>query len=86
MKQRASAALGLGDAAERGRQAAWQALAGAKSSAAEGEGGGSVAPEWAKAMRRQQDHRHHQRIATETLKEGDRGGAAATPDIDEKED
>ena len=86
MKQRASEALGLGEAAEQGRQAAWRALSGAKPAQRGGEGGESAAPEWANAIRRQQDGRHHQRIATETLKEGDRGGAAAVPDIDEKED
>ena len=86
MKQRASEALGLGYAADQGRRAAWRALSGAKPAQQGGEGGQGGAPEWASAMRRQQDGRHHQRIATDTLKQGDRGGAAAIPDIHEKED
>lgn len=87
MKQRASEALGLGEAADQGRQAAWRALSGAKPAQnVGGQSGEGAEPEWANAIRRQQDGRHHQRIATETLKEGDRGGAAAVPDIEEKED
>jgi type IV secretion system protein TrbL len=87
-RQKMSDAFGLREAAEGGRQGAWRALTGAKPTAASaesGEGAGAP-PAWANAMRRQQDNRHHQRVATETLKEGDRGGAAAIPDIDEKED
>jgi len=86
MKQRASEAFGLKDAADQGQRAAWRALSGAKPAAPTGEGGEGRAPDWAHAMRRQQDARHHQRVATETLKEGDRGGGAAIPDIEEKED
>ena len=86
LKQRASEALGLGQAAESGRQSAWRALSGAKPAQKNDESDAAQAPDWANAMRRQQDGRHHQRIAAETLKEGDRGGGAAIPDIDEKED
>lgn len=86
MKQRASEALGLGDAAEQGQKAAWRALSGVRPASKPAGENETSAPDWATAMRRQQDGRHHQRIATETLKEGDRGGGAAIPDIDEKED
>lgn len=84
-KQKAGAAFGLKAAAESGRTAAWSALAGggvgqAAASPAE------TAPSWAQALRRQQDARHHRHIALQTLKEGDRGGGSATPDIKEKED
>jgi type IV secretion system protein TrbL len=37
-------------------------------------------------MRSKQNARHHRHVALQTLKEGDRGGASATPDIKERED
>ncbi|RZF63696.1 P-type conjugative transfer protein TrbL [Sphingomonas populi] len=87
IRQKASAALGLSEAAERGRDAAWSALNGAGGSTgptphASADG----APSWARSLRRQQDARHHRHVALQTLKEGDRGGASATPDIKERED
>ena len=87
LRQKAGSALGLSEAAQSGRDAAWSALAGGKStesgSAQAGEDG---APSWARSLRRQQDGRHHRQIAMHTLREGDRGGASATPDIKEKDD
>jgi len=87
IRQKASAALGLSEAAERGRDAAWSALNGAGGSTgptphASADG----APSWARSLRRQQDARHQRHVALQTLKEGDRGGASATPDIKERED
>lgn len=86
--QRIGSALGLGEAAERGRNAAWTALTGANaasSSGAPGSGSGDSAPAWARNLRAQQTARHHRQLAYHTLKDGDRGGASATPDIKEKE-
>ena len=87
VRQKASGALGLSQAAERGRDAAWSALnggAGSGRQAADAPADG--APSWAQSLRRQQDSRHHRHVALQTLKEGDRGGASATPDIKERED
>ncbi|NKJ44838.1 P-type conjugative transfer protein TrbL [Novosphingobium sp. SG720] len=87
VRQKASSALGLGEAAERGRDAAWSALnggAGVTRSTPSAPTDG--APPWARSLRRQQDARHHRHVAMQTLKEGDRGGASATPDIKERED
>ncbi len=87
VRQKASGALGLSQAAERGRDAAWSALnggAGSGGQAADAPADG--APSWARSLRRQQDSRHHRHVALQTLKEGDRGGASATPDIKERED
>lgn len=87
VRQKASSALGLSEAAERGRNAAWSALnggAGATTSTPSASAEG--APPWAQSLRRQQDARHHRHVAMQTLKEGDRGGASATPDIKERED
>ena len=87
VRQRASAALGLSEAAERGRDAAWSALNGGAGSTGSASGADSDgAPSWARSLRRQQDARHHRHVAMQTLKEGDRGGASATPDIKERED
>ena len=94
-KSRASSALGLGEAAAGGRQAAWTALnqnATQNSSApSQGEPGGEVGaqhgtPAWARAMRDQQTSRHRRQLAIHTLQQGDRGGASATPDIKERND
>ncbi len=86
-RQKASTALGLGQAAERGRDAAWSALnGGAGSGAQAADAPADGTPSWAQSLRRQQDSRHHRHVALQTLNEGDRGGASATPDIKEKED
>ena len=85
-RQKASSALGLSAAAERGRDAAWSALNDNKSSEQASPAGAGSAPEWAQALKRQQDSRHHRQVAMHALREGDRGGASATPDIKEKED
>jgi type IV secretion system protein TrbL len=84
-KQKASSALGLSAAAERGRDAAWSALNGS-TSAGQGQSSEAGTPEWAQALRRQQDARHHRQTAMQAVREGDHGGASATPDISEKED
>ncbi len=89
--QKMSSSLGLGAAAERGRNAAWSALTGANASSPSGPanssdaGNGNSAPAWARNLRAEQTARHRRQQALHTLKEGDRGGASATPDIKEKE-
>lgn len=83
--------LGLGAAAIKGRDAAWRAMnssAGSASTngsdAASGTGNDPT-PAWARSLRAQQSARHHRQTAVHTLQQGERGGAAATPDIEEKE-
>ncbi|TPG21756.1 P-type conjugative transfer protein TrbL [Sphingomonas koreensis] len=84
---KADSALGLSEAAKSGRDAAWSAFnRGGASSSPAGEAGEGGAPSWAQALRRQQDARHHRHVALQTLKDGDRGGAAVTPDLQQKED
>lgn len=85
MRRRAGAALGLREAAASGRAAAWSAMTGQGASAV-AEAAGERAPGWARQLRRRQDTRHHREAALHALREGDRGGASATPDIKEKED
>jgi type IV secretion system protein TrbL len=86
LRQRASSALGLSEAAQSGRDAAWHALNGTKSSGASTDSAADSAPSWARDLRRQQDARHHRQIAAHAISQGDRGGASATPDIKERDD
>ncbi|MGA1809496.1 P-type conjugative transfer protein TrbL [Sphingobium sp. WW5] len=89
-RSRVGGALGLGEAAAGGRQAAWDALnQSSPPSNPIGTGGGGEAggtPAWARAMRNQQTSRHRQSQAIHTLQQGDRGGGSATPDIKERND
>ncbi|GAA0309823.1 P-type conjugative transfer protein TrbL [Sphingomonas oligophenolica] len=87
MRARASGAFGLQEAAASGRAAAFNALAGRPPAPPESGGDGEQEqPGWARALRQKQDARHHQQIVAHALREGDRGGASAAPDIKEKED
>jgi type IV secretion system protein TrbL len=80
-------AAGLSAAAERGERAAL--LAGASRTRAVPEapaGAASGAPEWARRLRSEQTARHHRHVALQAIRDGDRGGAAANPDIREREE
>jgi type IV secretion system protein TrbL len=86
-KDRLAASTGLGAAAERGERAAL--LAGARTTAARANDARAVsdnAPEWARQLRTEAAARHHRHLAMQTIREGDRSGAGATPDIAEKEE
>ncbi|MEO8455588.1 MAG: P-type conjugative transfer protein TrbL [Sphingomicrobium sp.] len=75
---------GLGAAAERGERAAF--LAGARTSGGSSPGPDSAAdqaPQWARQLRSEQTARHHRHVALQAVREGDRGGAGANPDISE---
>ena len=85
-RERASSALGLGEAASQGRAAAWNALNRTSGNDAAQSTNHDGVPGWARAMRNQQSARHHRQIALHTLQQGDRGGASATPDIKERDD
>ena len=86
---RLRSAGGIAAAATRGRDAAWRA-------GTSGTGTGSAAdvpdpsfagtpPAWATRLQNQQVARHRRQTAMHTIKEGDRGGASATPDIKERD-
>ena len=86
-RSRMSAAVGLGEAAERGRNAAFDAMAGNRpASSANTQDSNSAMPGWARAMQAQQSARHHGQTAVRTLEQGDRGGHGANPDIKERDD
>ena len=84
-RARASRALGLGEAAKGGRQAAWNALNQTSASSSSSEGA-STTPAWAQSLRAEQAARHHRQVAVHALQQGDRGGASATPDIKERDE
>ena len=84
--QRASGALGLGDAAERGRRAAWNAGTAQRGGAAASESPTeSAMPAWARGLQKSQAARHHRQLAVHTLQSGERGGSGASPDIKERD-
>jgi type IV secretion system protein TrbL len=85
-RERASSALGLGEAASQGRAAAWNALNRTNGDTNPQFAESDSAPAWARAMRGQQTARHHRQVALHALQQGDRGGASATPDIKERDD
>lgn len=86
LRERVSQAVGLDEARERGNDAAWAAFRPGPNPtpAANDQGGG--APQWARDMRSEQSARHHRHVAMQSVREGERGGASAAPDIKEKED
>ncbi len=84
--QRAAQAFGIGEAAERGRSAAWNAGNTDGSSAPGGAAAGeSSMPAWASQLQSEQTARHRRQMAIHAIREGDRGGASATPDIKERD-
>jgi type IV secretion system protein TrbL len=87
LRERMAGAGGIAAAAERGQRAALFAGAGrGGSSAGEAAEGAGGTPDWARRLRSEQSQRHHRQAALQAVREGDRGGAAANPDIAEKED
>ena len=87
LRDKMANAGGIAAAAERGQRGAL--FAGSSRSAA---GDASEAatpggtPDWARRLRAEQTSRHHRHTAMQAIREGDGGGAAANPDIQEKED
>jgi type IV secretion system protein TrbL len=83
-------ASSMGESAQAGRDAAFRATGGTRTarpanentSAPVGSGG---APAWARRLRSEQRMRAHAHTTTQAIKDGDRPGAAATPDLDQRE-
>ena len=78
-------AAGLGAAKERGERAALFAGATSRAPAVAADAAGGT-PDWARKLRSEQTARHHRHAALQAVRDGDRGGAAANPDIKEKEE
>lgn len=83
----------LSDSVQAGREAAFRATGGKPESNAEpsprgGSNGDSPssAPDWARRLRAEHRARHTSQLATQAVKEGDRPGAPANPELDQEED
>jgi type IV secretion system protein TrbL len=86
-RDRMGSAAGLGEAAERGRRAAlFAGSAAAPAGAGQGSRSGDEAPQWARRLGSEQSARQHRHAALQAVREGDRGGGGANPDISERED
>jgi type IV secretion system protein TrbL len=77
--------LGLGTAAQTGRNAAWRAGGTSAGSSSSAGGTSDGAPAWARQLRAEQTARHHRHVALQAIRDGDRGGAAANPNIEERD-
>ena len=77
---------GLGAAAERGQRAALRAGSGSTGMATEQTAAAGAAPDWARRLRSEQAVRHHRHVALQAIRDGDRGGVGAHPDIKEREE
>jgi type IV secretion system protein TrbL len=80
----------LSQSAKAGREAAWRATGGGSVSG--GSASASVAaatdsaPQWAKRLRAEQASRAHRHTTAQAIKDGDKPGAAANPDLEDRED
>jgi len=76
-----------------GRSAAWRATGGgpiggngSATPASTGAASRNSAPDWARRLRAEQLRRAHLQSTTQAVKEGDRAGGEATPDLAQQED
>lgn len=92
--QRLRDGLGLDTAAERGRKAVFDTFSrktrtAAASDASTGSGtaanAADAAPAWARKLQASQTARHRRQMAIHAIRDGDRGGAGANPDIKERD-
>jgi type IV secretion system protein TrbL len=85
----------LKEGARKGRSAAWRATGGsapssssaasaASANAAPASSSGGTAPDWARRLRAEQAARAHRQAATQAIRDGDRPGGAANPDLREE--
>jgi type IV secretion system protein TrbL len=84
-------ASGLRQSAQAGREGAFRATGGKttagpaanEDAAASSSNGGP--PAWARKLRSEQRMRAHAHATSQAIKEGDRPGASANPDLDQRE-
>ena len=90
MAQRAGSAFS--QSSQTGRQAAWRATGGSNAAGPAPAGGGSAPggsssapPAWARRLQAEQRARHYRQATSQAIKQGDRPGAPANPDLDQEE-
>lgn len=81
---------GFKAAAARGQQAAWNAgttsaPAAASPASSGAASGGAAPPAWAQNLHASQTNRHRRQMAIHAIRDGDKGGPGATPDIKERD-
>lgn len=81
----------LAESARAGRESAWRATGGSASAGAEpvaadrANANASTIPAWARRLQAEQRARHYRQTTAQAIKEGDRPGAPANPELDEGE-
>jgi type IV secretion system protein TrbL len=79
----------LSESAQRGRSAAWRATGGrgpmAETGPAVPQGQAGSAPDWARRLRAEHRSRARVHAAEQAIKEGDKPGTAANPDLSDRE-
>ena len=83
------AASSLKDSADAGRSAAWAATGGkpmASGTPSSSSTGTASAPDWAKSLRADQARRAQAHATAQSIKDGDRPGASANPDLSSKDE
>jgi type IV secretion system protein TrbL len=86
-------ASSLSQSAAAGRESAWRATGGGPGSDASASGASASAlaatdstPQWAKRLRAEQAFRMHRHNTAQAIKDGDKPGGAANPDLRNRED
>jgi type IV secretion system protein TrbL len=81
----------MGGSAQAGREAAFRATGGTRTRRPANENSSlsspssGATPDWARRLRSEQRMRAHAHTTTQAIKDGDRPGAAANPDLDQRE-
>ncbi len=82
------ATTAISESADAGRTAGWEATGGDPVTKS-GSGSGSVAratpPDWARRLQTQQRHHQQAHATAQAIKEGDKPGAPANPELDSQE-
>ena len=78
----------MAEAAATGRQGAWRATGGALPSASAGPANAATTsvPAWARRLQSEQRLRAHTHVAAQAVKEGDRPGHGANPDLHQRDE
>lgn len=82
------AGTSMSESAQSGSEAAWRATGGSPAAGTHGNDGNtasdsaSAAPTWARRLQAEQRGRHHRQVTAQAIKEGDRPGAPANPELD----
>ena len=76
---------GARGAADTGRRAAWRTTGGAASGEPSPAAGGEGVPNWAAQLRAEQRRRHQLHLVGQAVREGDRPGSGANPELREKD-